>query len=32
MNVWKACVIVCLIYLARKVVNYMEDAEVEVGK
>jgi hypothetical protein len=30
MNVWKACLIVGLVYLARKVVNHMEEAEVEV--
>mgnify|MGYP000312166108 FL=1 len=30
MNVWKACLIFGLIFLARKVVTYMEDAEVEV--
>jgi hypothetical protein len=30
MSVWKACLVVGLIFLARKVVNYMEAAEVEV--
>ena len=29
MNVWKACLIVGLIYLARKIVTYMENAEAE---